>query len=55
MKDKLKESSDINHESLSNFLKYDIELVPTKQEIDSYIDQIDDIKSRTEKLMKKIK
>ena len=55
MKDKLKESSDVDHESISNFLKYDIELVPTKQEIDSYIDEIDDIKSRTEKLIKKIK
>lgn len=55
LKNKLKKSSKDNNESLSNFLKYDVDLVPTKQEIDDYIDQVDDIKSRTEKLVKKLK
>ena len=55
LKNKLKESNDSNHESLSNFLKYDINLIPTKQEINDYIDQVDEIKTKTEKLIKKIK
>ena len=49
------ESSESNNESLSNFLKYDINLIPTKQEINDYLDQVDEIKTRTEKLVKKLK
>ena len=52
---KLKESNESNNESLSNFLKYDINLIPTKQEINDYLDQVDEIKTRTEKLVKKLK
>ena len=44
-----------NKNSLSEFLKYDINLIPTKSEINEFIDQVDDIKSRTEKLLKKVK
>ena len=55
LKNKLKESSESNNESLSNFLKYDINLIPTKQEINDYLDQVDEIKTRTEKLVKKLK
>ena len=55
LKNKLKESNESNNESLSNFLKYDINLIPTKQEIDDYLDQVDEIKTRTEKLVKKLK
>ena len=55
LKNKLKESNESNNESLSNFLKYDINLIPTKQEIDYYLDQVDEIKTRTEKLVKKLK
>jgi ubiquinone biosynthesis protein UbiJ len=36
-------------------LKYDIDLIPTKEDINNYIDQVDEIKSRTERLMAKIK
>ena len=55
LRNKIKESNQSNNESLSNFLKYDINLIPTKQEINDYIDQVDEIKTRTEKLIKKIK
>ena len=55
LKNKLKESSEKNNDSLENFLKYDINLIPSKQEINDYIDQVDDIKTRTEKLVKKLK
>ena len=55
LKNKLKESNESNNESLSNFLKYDINLIPTKQEINDYLDQVDEIKTRTEKLVKKLK
>ena len=44
-----------NNNSLAEFLKYDINLIPTKSEINEFIDQVDDIKSRTEKLLKKMK
>ena len=47
LKNKLKESNESNNESLSNFLKYDINLIPTKQEINDYLDQVDEIKTRT--------
>ena len=55
LKNKLRESNESNNESLSNFLKYDINLIPTKQEINDYLDQVDEIKTRTEKLVKKLK
>ena len=55
LKNKLKESNESNNESLSNFLKYDINLIPTKQEINDYLDQVDEIKTRTEKVVKKLK
>ena len=54
MKTKLNESNKRYNEALSNFLKYDINLIPSKKEINDYIDQVDDIKSRTDKLLKKI-
>ena len=51
----LEESNENNKDSLSNFLKYDVDLIPTREEIDNYIDQVDEIKRRTEKLIKRIK
>ena len=51
----LEESNENNKDSLSNFLKYDADLIPTREEIDNYIDQVDEIKRRTEKLIKRIK
>ena len=55
IKTMLEESNENNKDSLSNFLKYDVDLIPTREEIDNYIDQVDEIKRRTEKLIKRIK
>ena len=55
IKDKMDKSSETNKVALSNYLKYDINLVPTKDDINQYIDDVDEIKSRTEKLLNKIK
>lgn len=55
IKEKMDESSEKNKSDLSDFLKYDINLVPTKDDINKYIDDVDEIKSRTEKLLSKIK
>lgn len=55
IKDKFTDINKKNNNSLAEFLKYDINLIPTKSEINEFIDQVDDIKSRTEKLLKKMK
>ena len=55
IKEKMDKSSEKNKSALSDFLKYDISLVPTKEDINKYIDDVDEIKSRTEKLISKIK
>lgn len=55
IKDKFADINKKNNNSLAEFLKYDINLIPTKSEINEFIDQVDDIKSRTEKLLKKMK
>lgn len=55
IKDKFADINKKNNNSLAEFLKYDINLIPTKDEINEFIDQVDDIKSRTEKLLKKMK
>lgn len=55
IKKKFTDVSKKNKNSLTEFLKYDINLIPTKSEINEFIDQVDDIKSRTEKLLKKVK
>jgi ubiquinone biosynthesis protein UbiJ len=48
-------SSEKNKSALSDFLKFDINLIPTRDDINKYIDDVDEIKSRTEKLISKIK
>ena len=55
IKMKMDKSSENNKSALSDFLKYDINLVPTRDDINKYIDDVDEIKSRTEKLLSKIK
>jgi ubiquinone biosynthesis protein UbiJ len=55
IKEKFDKSTEKNKSALSEFLKYDINLVPTKDEINKYIDEVDEIKSRTEKLISKMK
>ena len=39
--------------SIKDFLMYDLDILPSKHEIDSYLDDVDDLKSRTEKLLQK--
>lgn len=55
IKDKMSKSSERNKNAFSDFLKYDVSLVPTKEDINKYIDDVDEIKSRTDKLLNKIK
>jgi len=55
IKSKIDDSNKKNNDALSDFLKYDIDLIPTKEDINNYIDQVDEIKSRTERLMAKVK
>ena len=38
---------------LKDFLIYDLNILPSKKEIDQYINDVDDLKSRTEKLFQK--
>ena len=47
-------SSEKYKESLSEYMKYDMEIIPTKDEINNYLDEVDEIKSRTERLCQKI-
>ncbi len=47
-------SSEKYKESLSEYMKYDMEIIPTKDEINNYLDEVDEIKSRTERLKQKI-
>ena len=55
IKSKIDDSNKKNNDALSDFLKYDIDLIPTKEDINNYIDQVDEIKSSTERLMAKVK
>ena len=55
IKEKMNKSSERSKDAFSEFLKYDVNLVPTKEDINKYIDDVDEIKSRTEKLLSKIK
>jgi ubiquinone biosynthesis protein UbiJ len=55
IKEKMDKSSEKNKSALSDFLKFDINLIPTRDDINKYIDDVDEIKSRTEKLISKIK
>ena len=38
-----------------DYLLYDLKILPTKSEIDKFLDDVDDIKSRTDNLIKKYK
>lgn len=50
----MNKSNEHYKDSLSEFLKYDINVIPTKEEVNKFLDDVDDIKSRTERLRKKI-
>ncbi len=55
IKDKTNKSKEEQNTALSNFLKFDINIVPSKDDINNYIDAVDDVKSRTDKLLSKFK
>ena len=38
-----------------DFLLYDLKIIPSKNEINKFLDDVDDVKSRTENLLKKYK
>jgi len=40
---------------IKDYLIHDLEVLPSKKEIENFLDEVDEVKSRTEKLMKKIK
>ncbi len=47
-------SSDIEN-SIRDYIVFDLDLVPTKEEINNYLNEVDDLNSRTEKLLQKFK
>lgn len=55
LKEKLDKSNEAQNSALSNYLKFDISLVPSKEDINDYIDAVDDIKTRTDKLINRFK
>ena len=47
-------SSDMEN-SIRDYIVFDLDLVPTKDEINNYLNEVDDLSSRTEKLLQKFK
>ena len=47
-------SSDMEN-SIRDYIVFDLNLVPTKDEINNYLNEVDDLSSRTEKLLQKFK
>ena len=47
-------SSDLEN-SIWDYIVFDLDLVPTKDEINNYLNEVDDLNSRTEKLLQKFK
>ena len=55
LKEKIHENDEDQKSALSDFLKYDIHLIPSKPEIEKYMDEVDELKTRTDKLLSKFK
>ena len=55
IKDMMDKSNERNNAALSDFLRFDIEMVPSKRDINDYIDAVDDVKTRTDKLLSRFK
>ena len=55
IKDKMDKSKETNNAALLDFLKFDINMVPSKEDINNYVDAVDDIKTRTDKLLSRFK
>ncbi len=55
IKDMVDKSKKRNDTALSDFLKFDINIVPSKEDINNYIDAVDDVRTRTDKLLSRFK
>jgi len=51
----MEKSKERNNVALSDFLRFDINMVPSKEDINDYIDAVDDVKTRTDKLLSRFK
>ena len=47
-------SSDLEN-SIRDYIVFDLDLIPTKDEVNNYLNEVDDLNSRTEKLLQKFK
>lgn len=52
---KLSELMGNKQEDIRDYLMYDMRILPSKSEVEKFLDEVDEVKSRTEKLLKKIK
>ena len=52
---KLSEFMGNKQEDIRDYLMYDLRILPSKSEVEKFLDEVDEVKSRTEKLLKKIK
>ena len=55
LKNMMDKSKERNNAALSDFLRFDINMVPSKEDINNYIDAVDDVKTRTDKLLSRFK
>ena len=55
LKNMMDKSKERNNVALSDFLRFDINMVPSKEDINDYIDAVDDVKTRTDKLLSRFK
>tara|TARA_B100001113_G_scaffold74343_1_gene57847 strand:+ start:6798 stop:7370 length:573 start_codon:yes stop_codon:yes gene_type:complete len=55
IKEKLNENRERQDSALADFLRFDINMIPSKDEINDYIDAVDDVKTRTDKLLNRLK
>tara|TARA_B100000902_G_scaffold51393_1_gene58117 strand:- start:273 stop:845 length:573 start_codon:yes stop_codon:yes gene_type:complete len=55
IKNMMDKSKERNNAALSDFLRFDVDMVPSKEDINDYIDAVDDVKTRTDKLLSRFK
>ena len=52
---KLSEFMENKQKDMRDYLIHDLRILPSKNEVEKFLDEVDEVKSRTEKLIKKIK
>ena len=52
---KLSEFMENKQKDMRDYLIHDLRILPSKSEVEKFLDEVDEVKSRTEKLIKKIK